>query len=74
MEKLHYIKLSDADLQIAGQSDFIWTGIKYEILLHNLLFVLALFFKFLILTCLFRKISISQETSLCRFLTESLST
>ena len=42
-----------------GWHNFIWTGIKYEILLYIFLFGLALFFKFLILTCLFKKISAS---------------
>ena len=39
--------------------NFIRIGIKYEILLHLLLFGLTLFFKFLILTCLLKKISAS---------------
>ena len=39
--------------------NFIRTGIRYEILLHILLFGLALFLKYLILTCLFKKISAS---------------
>ena len=38
---------------------FIRTNINYEILLHILLFGLALFFKFLNLTCLFKKFSAS---------------
>ena len=45
-------------LKIAGQPifefdwlNFIWTGIKYEILVHILLFGLVLLVKFMILTC-----------------------
>ena len=58
------IKFSDAENSRSAWLDwhnFIRTGIKYEILLHILLFGLALFFKYLILTCLFKKISTSLK-------------
>ena len=42
-----------------GWLNFIRTGLNYEILLHILVFGLALFFKSLNLTCLFKKISAS---------------
>ena len=45
--------------------NFIRTGIKYEILLQILLFGLPLFLKYLILTCLFKKISTSLLQSSC---------
>ena len=49
-------------LKIAGQpvlTGIILTGISFEILVHIHLFGLALFVKFMILTCLFKNISAS---------------
>ena len=56
-----YAKSSDAENRSAcfDWHNFIRTGINYEILLHILVFGLALFFKSLNLTCLFKKISAS---------------
>ena len=56
-------------LKLAGQPvlNFIRTGIKYEILLHILLFWLAFFVKLLILTSLFKKISACLYSGAVRF-------
>ena len=54
-----YGQCSDIEMSKSACFDlhnFIRAGIKYDILLHNLIFRLALFFKFLNLTCVFKKI------------------
>ena len=58
------VKIRNSDSENSRSTCFDWhnfirTYIKYEILLQILFFGLALFFKFLILTCLFKKISAS---------------
>ena len=57
-----YVDVSDAENNRSAYfdwHDFIRTDIKCEMLLHILLFGLALFVKFMILTCLFKKIPAS---------------
>ena len=66
------IKIRNSDSEISRSTCFDWhnfirTCIKYEILLRILFFGLALFFKFLILTCLFKKISASLRNMSCNF-------
>ena len=46
--------------------NFIRSGIKYETLVHILFFGSALFVKFMILTCLFKKISAALDEFLSR--------
>ena len=56
------VKTSDVENSRTACFDwhnFIRTGINYEILLHILLFGLALFFKSVNLTCFVKKISAS---------------
>ena len=67
--KIH-VRNSDSEnsrLTCFDWHNFIRTCIKYEILLQILLFGLALFFQFLILTCLFKKISASLRNMSCNF-------
>ena len=69
MKKMYYVdkyyfKFKKKNIDASRSACFDWQnfiriGIKNEILLHILLFWLALFFKFLILTCLFKMISAS---------------
>ena len=66
------VKIRNSDSENSRSTCFDWhnfirTCIKYEILLHILFFGLALFFKFLILTCLFKKISASMRNMSCNF-------
>ena len=66
------VKIRNSDSENSRSTCFDWhnfirTCIKYEILLQILFFGLALFFKFLILTCLFKKISASLRYMSCNF-------
>ena len=66
------VKIYNSDSKNSRSTSFDWhnfirTCIKYEILLQILFFGLALFFKFLILTCLFKKISASLRNMSCNF-------
>ena len=66
------VKIRNSDSENRRSTCFDWHNfirpcIKYEILLQILFFGLTLFFKFLILTCLFKKISASLCYMSCNF-------
>ena len=72
------VKIRNSDSENSRSTCFDWhnfirTCIKYEILLQILFFGLALFFKFLILTCLFKKQNRESTKGYSRFLKISAS-